>query len=389
MRVATAIVLLTLAATACQRKLPLLPPSRLPDPAPSMVQSVIFLIGDAGKANERRDPVFHVLRADVERWSAAVARDSAVLVLFLGDIIYPAGLHPRDDQYWESDSAAVQTQVNMLAGPNARRFGSIGYFMAGNHDWGNARDHTGAMRLQNLEEFLDRRRAEGVHVRLQPQAGDPGPAVVDIGATRLLLFDTAWWLLASDRELKRQVELRTQATIRGAGQRNIVVAAHHPFRSASPHGGWIRFWDGVGLRYVLSRSGAVLQDLNSIAYRDLLAMMRNAFAAGRPLVFAGGHDHSMQIIEEVESERTPRFSLVVGSASKSSPVGHVEGMRYRTRAPGYMRMITYRDGHVELFVIAAPDEEYLHCDDVDGSALQACMRQKIAAFKVEYGMKLK
>jgi hypothetical protein len=388
MRIALVMAVLVL-ATGCQRKLPLLPASQLPDPAPAMVQTVIFLIGDAGKANEQRDPLFPVMRADIERWSAALSRDSAVIVLFLGDIIYPAGMHPREDEHWESDSAAVQTQVNLLAGPNARRFGTIGYFMAGNHDWGNARDHTGVVRLQNLEAFLDRRRAGGDAVRLEPRAGEAGPSVIDIGATRLLLFDTAWWLLASDRELKAQVGVRTREAIRGAGTRNVVVAAHHPFRSASPHGGWIRFWDAAGLRYILSRSGAVLQDLNSIAYRDLLAMMRNAFAADRPLVFAGGHDHSMQIIEDWEDVGTPRFSLVVGSASKSSPVGHFEGLRYRTRAPGYMRMMTYHDGTVELFVVAAPDEHHLRCEEVDAAALQACMQQKMAAFKVEHGMRLK
>jgi hypothetical protein len=388
MRVVPVILLLTLAAAACQRQLPVLQPSNLPEPAPDAVQSVIFMIGDAGRANEARDPVFRVLRADVERWSAALARDSAVIVLFLGDIVYPTGLRTPEEPDWVLDSLAAQTQVNMLAGPNARRFGSIGYFLAGNHDWGNARDHTGVLRLQNLEQFLDRRRGQGVNVRLQPKAGEPGPAIIDIGATRLLLFDTAWWLLASDRELKRQVGLRTQAAIRNAGTRNVVIAAHHPFRSASPHGGWIRFWDGVGVRYVLSRSGAVLQDLNSITYRDLLATMRSAFAGGRPLVFAGGHDHSMQVIEDWE-DGTPRFSLVVGSASKSSPVGHLPGMRYRTRAPGYMRMFTYRDGRVELFVVAAPNEEYLRCEDEAAAALQRCIAQRTAGFKVEFAMRLK
>jgi hypothetical protein len=389
MRRPSAVLLLAaLAAAACQRQLPQLPKLQLPDPPPAAVQSVIFMIGDAGKANERRDPVFQVLRADVERWSAALARDSAVMVLFLGDIIYPEGMHPREDQYWASDSAAVQTQVNIVAGPNARRFGAIGYFMAGNHDWGNARDHTGVRRLQNHEELLDRRRAEGIHVRLQPKAGEAGPAVIDYGATRLLLFDTAWWLLAREEELKQPVTLRTQEAIRSAGARNVVVAAHHPFRSASPHGGLIPFWKGIGLRYVLNRSGAVLQDLNSTAYRDLLAMMRDAFALGRPLVFAGGHDHSMQVIEEWEEQRAPRYSLVIGSASKSSPVGHFEGMRYRTRAPGYMRMITLRDGTVQLFVIAAPDEDYLRCEVEDPVQLQACMARMTAAFRMEYALRL-
>jgi hypothetical protein len=97
----------------------------------------------------------------------------------------------------------------------------------------------------------------------------------------------------------------------------------------------------------------------------------------------------MQVIEDWEMERTPRFSLVIGSASKSSPVGHLQGMRYRTRAPGYMRMVTYRDGRVELFVISAPDEDHIRCEEEDGEALRDCMAQRIAGFRVDYGLRLK
>jgi hypothetical protein len=228
-----------------------------------------------------------------------------------------------------------------------------------------------------------------VQVRLLPKAGEPGPSIIDTQGSRLLIFDTAWWLLANDTLPKLQAAARTQAAIRSAGSRNIVIAAHHPFRSASAHGGLIPFWKGIGLRYVLARSGALLQDLNSIAYRDLVAMMRNAFALNRPLLFAGGHDHSLQVIASPDSASWPRYSVVVGSASKSSAVGHVEGMRYRDRAPGYMRMVTHRDGRVDLFVIAAPDKTYLRCQETDQAALQTCMREKMAGFRITYAMRLK
>jgi hypothetical protein len=141
------------------------------------------------------------------------------------------------------------------------------------------------------------------------------------------------------------------------------------------------------LRYILARSGALLQDLNSIAYRELLAMLLAAFEERAPLIFAAGHDHTLQVIEG-RAERDPRLNLVVGSGSKSSPVGYADGGRYRSSAPGYMRIMTHRDGRVDLFVIAAPDEHYLHCEPDDGE-LSACMREKTAAFRVVYGQRVK
>jgi hypothetical protein len=150
----------------------------------------------------------------------------------------------------------------------------------------------------------------------------------------------------------------------------------------------VPFWRAIGIRFLLARSGALLQDLNSRAYRELLGSMSNAFEAGRPLLFAGGHDHTLQIIA-TDEPLTPRCTAVVGSASKSSPVGHFKGMTYRDPAPGYMRMMTYRSGRVDLFVVAAPDETYLICEQVDAAALERCMNEKSAAFRITHVQRLK
>src|SRR5690606_19441232 len=183
--------------------------------APAEIENVIFLIGDAGDARAERSPLLRRMNAEVEYWAGALARDSAVVVLFLGDNVYPEGMR-MTERHFPQDSAALQSQVNLLAGPNARRYHAIGIFLAGNHDWGNARDTDGGLqRLRNQEEFLNRRRREGIDVSLRPAAGEPGPEVVDVGSQlRILLYDTAWWLLAQDTVPKRRMFYETQEAIR-------------------------------------------------------------------------------------------------------------------------------------------------------------------------------
>jgi hypothetical protein len=379
---------LLIGGTACTRALPELTPSQVPEPAPDAVESVIYLLGDAGYADEHRNPILRRMRNDIEDWSGALARDGAVAVLFLGDIVYPRGVRLTEAEY-PRDSAIVQSQVNLLAGPNARRYESVGYFMAGNHDWGNARDTEGVDRLKNLEEFLDRRRGNGIDVYLRPAAGQPGPAIADVGSqVRLLMYDTAWWLLAQDTIPKQRMFRETQEVTRTTEGRFLIIAAHHPFESASAHAGFVPFWKAFGLRFLLNRSGSIMQDLNSVVYRELRREMLDAFRARPPLIFAGGHDHALQVIAS-DSFPQPRYNVVSGSGSKLSGVGHVDGMRYRASAPGYMRVVVHRSGRVDLFVIAAPeDDAYLTCGG-SGSELEMCMQTRAAEFTTRFGMRLK
>jgi hypothetical protein len=261
--------------------------------------------------------------------------------------------------------------------------------MAGNHDWGNARDTEGGLqRLQNLEQFLERRRAEGVDVFLRPDAGEPGPAVADVGTqVRLLIYDTAWWLLAQDTAPKQRMFRETQEITRTTEGRFLIVAAHHPFQSASAHAGFVPFWKYFGLRLLLSRSGAIMQDLNSVVYRELTDQLLSAFRQRPPLIFAGGHDHALQVIAN-DSFPLPRYSVVSGSGSKVSDVGHTQGMLYRAKAPGYMRVVVHKSGRVDLFAIAAPGEDHLTCAG-DGMQLEACMSSRSSDFTTRFGVRIK
>jgi hypothetical protein len=389
MLMAVSTVAAAAAFASCNKKIPTLIPSHIGEPGPAEVESVLFVIGDAGEAHRDTDPVLRVMQGDVERWSDLLPRDSSIVVLFLGDNVYPAGVHDRSDPLWEQDSSTLQAQVEIVNGVHARAKGVRGIFIPGNHDWGQTKGLEGLGRLRNQEEMLKRRRAQGYPVRMLPTAGTPGPVIMDVGTQmRILLMDSAWWLLAGADTSKDRVYNEMKRAVDNAGKRNVVVAAHHPFRSASSHGGLMPFWSGLGLRYILNRSGAVLQDLSSLPYRSLTKALVAAFAEHPPLIFAGGHDHNLQVLQG-RGGPEPKYILVSGAGSKEDNVGYVDGMKFRHAASGFMRVIFYKDGRVDLFVIAAKGDQSPKCLTGTAAERELCMVKTAAEFSDVYSARLK
>ena len=391
-RVAALAALLVLPLACVRATLPGPEPEPIGPPNPAEVESVVFLVGDAGEATSATHPILHRLREDIEWWAERVPDDSAVVVLYLGDIVYPLGMNPPESDAFAWDSTVVMDQVLLVGGPQARARGARGFFLAGNHDWGLEKEIEGAVRLANLSNFLVRAREHtGANVVLEPPAGTGGPTVLDLGQhVRLLLLDTAWWLLHGES----QDGLAHDGVLKGieeamltAGERQVFLAAHHPFRSAGPHGGEFDFWETFGVRYLLARSGAILQDVSSIPYRALELGLRDIFSrTGPPPVFVGGHEHSLQILHGTDPLE-PTYNLVSGSASKLSAVGEGDGMQFGRSAPGYMRLVTYRDGTRSVFVEASPPE-FQSCPGT-GEELATCMREGVAAFETVHSQRLR
>jgi hypothetical protein len=356
-------------------------------PPISEIESVLFLVGDAGEAKSHTSPVLEQLRRDIEAWSGALGRDSAVALLVLGDIIYPLGLNPPESEAFDSDTATVMAQVRLVSGPMATQWSTRAYFLSGNHDWGLEEDWEGFVRVGALQSFLvQARTATGALVELAPAAGTGGPVVLDWGRHhRLILIDTAWWLL--DNQGGHATVLKgIEDAFASAGEREIILAAHHPFKSGGPHGGGFSVWEALGVRYLLFRSGAILQDVTSRPYRDLEAGLRSIFDRyGVPLAFVGGHEHSLQVIHGVEPS-DPRYSLISGAASKLSSLGPLDGLLFGQPAPGYMKLIIDRQGEVSVFVEAAT-EEFLHCP-ADEPARSTCMAEGLAAFSTVFSRTL-
>ena len=380
-----------LSAAACASPfLSTLPPwEPIPAADSSAVERVLILIGDAGDVTYETSPLLQRAAADVEAWSARLQRDTAVVVVYLGDNVYPEGVRNPTHPLYTQDSARLQAQVNAVAGPAARKFRSTAYFVAGNHDWGNMRDAPGIARLRNEADFLARSRRAGISTRLLPEPGTPGPAEVDVGGQlRLMFLDTSWWLFNYSRARTATMLFSVDTALSRAGSRTVMMFAHHPFQSGGSHGGLVPFWEGLGIRYLLARSGTVLQDLNSLPYRELHAGLEKIFArSSSPLAFVGGHDHSLQVIKSTEPG-DPAYMLASGSASKLTAVGDAKGQLFRKASPGYMQVIQNRDGTFALFVMAA-GIEYLRCDQPAIEVRQQCVAKGIADFAVVYSTQLK
>jgi hypothetical protein len=68
------------------------------------------------------------------------------------------------------------------------------------------------------------------------------------------------------------------------------------------------------------------------------------------LIYAAGHDHSLQVIE---MQRGVKYMLVsgAGSASKISEVGHGENTLFAHSHPGFMAVDFLENGRVLLRII--------------------------------------
>ncbi len=359
----------------------------IPIPEPDAVDAVVFLVGDAGDAVTGHSPLLAALQEDVNRWSRALRRDSAVSVIYLGDNVYPDGVRDRADPHFPDDSTRLWSQVGVLDAGDARRYHSLGLFVAGNHDWGNATGDAGIARLVNQGALIATARQNGHLVSLLPDAGQPGPVFRDLRQNvRIVFLDTHWFLQERGRDARRDFFLRTETILRNAGERSVILVSHHPYRSAGPHGAIIPGHHVGGLAYILKRSGALVQDLDSPAYDDLRNGLQAIFSRipRPPLAYAGGHDHSLQLFTGEQAE--PRFSIVSGAGSKVSTIAKEPGLQWGASRPGYMMLVFRKDDGVDLFAVGGKPDR-VSCEG-PADSVRSCMTEATNAFEIAFSTSL-
>ncbi len=346
----------------------------------------LLLLGDGG-AERSAQPVLELLE------SAAAERPDRSVAVFLGDNVYPAGVPaPKEARHEERARAEriLRQQVSAV-----RTAGARAIFLPGNHDWNRGRAG-GLERVLAQQRWFDT--LGDPDVAWLPRDGCPGPAVRDLGTSvRLVLLDTQWLLTGEGRRKSThgcawgrpgdrrsyaapvaavQVYRALEQVVAGAGERLVVVAAHHPTRSFGSHGGrlsarswWFPLtraapWAWLPLpllypavRYGIARPG---QDLGARAYAAMSRRLEAAYrlAPRPPLVAAAGHDHALEVLRSADAKV---LQIVSGAAAEAAPVGRGSGTLFKHGARGLVVLDAYADGTADVRVLepGAPRRPFL------------------------------
>lgn len=299
----------------------------------------LILVGDLGTIDEE----YH--QAGTLGLVKQLSKKNAdkTTVVFLGDNIYDTGLSKEN---WKTDIKILKRQYQVLG--NNSKDGPAGIFVLGNHDWDNAGQKGQSKAITQFDHLVNLKSNLSEPIVL-PKGGCPGPENIDLPKSggdgsklfRIIAIDSQWWLhqkktknncFASSQDDIDQYEeyflKEFEHLLATAGEREVVIVAHHPLDTHGPHGGYSSSVPVIGafinwVRKIVPESLARFfgfdknQDLSGKGNEYMLSKFKEVLARHKPLVYASGHEHTLQVIG---GGRYVSLVLVSGSGARSSPV---------------------------------------------------------------------
>lgn len=319
----------------------------------------LFMIGDAGGDTTYAAPVVRGLEALINQTD-----EDRAGVVFLGDNIYPEGLHKKSSPYRHQDTVRLNLQLDAV-----KYWDGDVVVMPGNHDWDRQGDK-GWKRIKRQEEYVQDYLDRG-NIFL-PSHGCPGPEVVKLTPHLIMIIiDTQWWVHTFDRpsgekdgcDCRTPDELMVLFTdlLKKYRNQNVVVAAHHPLYSNGEHGGYYRFKDhmfpltavndklvipmpGIGSIYPLYRKYiGHHQDIAHPVYQDMQRKLEKAINEYDNVVYIAGHEHNLQYVQ-----RERIHHVISGSGSKQTYVRYNNDLDFGARSRGFARLDYLTDGRCYL-----------------------------------------
>ena len=332
----------------------------------------VFLIGDTGEPKFPEDKNLKFLESKLDN-----ASENDILI-FLGDNIYPKGL--PDEEH--PDRLEMEKKFNPSLDV-MKKFKGKKYMIMGNHDWAQGKSY-GWENVKNMGEYVTQYVGEGVVV---PTGGCPGPVEVPLTPeTTLILMDFQYFLQPGPKPRSidgcepggtlEAIESLKDMVIRNSNK-HILIAAHHPLYSYGPHGGKYNFLKtnlfplteaksmrnlyiplpGLGTIYWFGR--AVVGNIQDIPHPKYKAI-RNFIVEileehGQDIVWANGHEHSLQYIQKGKSHY-----VVSGSGSKTSRVVEGKGTQFYKKERGFAELRYRPSGEVNLKFWGGDSESLLY-----------------------------
>lgn len=328
----------------------------------SNIQYSIFLIGDVGAPN--RDPLEPSLKL---LQSQMLQSDANSATIFLGDNIYSYGLTAPGSPGRRTDEERIKTQLDVFKGYKGEK-----YMIPGNHDW--AQGIPGGLdAVIRQEVFVEKYLRDSTTVEggdfFVPDGGCPGPYEVFLyDDVVLIALNSQWWLQEVERPYgggnrcgvanELEVYLQLEDIISRNSGKHIMVVGHHPLYTNGTHGGNYRLLDHIFPltlihRYLVvplpvigsiypwaRRYGGISQDVAHPKYRAYIQGLMGIFEKYPNVVYAGGHEHSIQYFK---TRNVP--TIVSGSGCKTQ---HMKegggGLLFGHEAKGYAKINYYKNG---------------------------------------------
>jgi len=288
----------------------------------------LILIGDAGLYLED-DPTLAALGA----WAQAAPSSS---VVFLGDNIYDDGL--REEDRVEAERILRQ----QLEATGARKV-----FIPGNHDWAMDPKEMNAQAIRNQQTYVDGW-ADG-SAEFVPKDGCMGPSRRILSpregthpAVVLIALDPTPWIQPALRKACPAPESpqshldRLDALLAEHREDLVVAGSHYPMLTGGPHGGLsYGFIGDLIVGYYAWQFGGQLGDTYDPGYADWIEQTQAILRRNPPLVYAAGHDHSLQVLS---ADDVAGIYVVSGAGApeRVSRVTSLPESRFAHAAPGFV-----------------------------------------------------
>jgi hypothetical protein len=297
-------------------------------PSPEIeIRHRVVMIGDTGYFLED-DPTLEAL----DRWASSVDSSS---VLFLGDNIYNEGLTDDDRKHGE------RILVQQLEATLARKV-----FIPGNHDWGLLPKNQNARSIRNQQAFVDEWPAG--FAEFIPKEGCMGPTTRTLRkgsdnqkAVIFIALDPTPWI--NERLRKDCPTPQTHAEFLEALEASLVeykndlviVGSHYPMLTGGPHGGLTHGFLGDLIVTPIGWMMGGLADTYEPKYADWIAKTQAVLRRNPPVIYAAGHDHSLQLLD---SGDVAGIYVVSGAGAEDrvSTVTNLTESLFAHAAPGFV-----------------------------------------------------
>ncbi|MFV8342789.1 metallophosphoesterase [Flavobacterium sp. XS2P39] len=317
----------------------------------SKIAHTLYLIGDAGNANENNaQQTIGLLEHQLEK-----ATKNATL-LFLGDNIYPKGL-PNTDNAGERIIAETKLTNQLKLSKN---FKGQTIFIPGNHDW-----YSGIKGLERqakfVTEYLNDKKS------FLPRKGC---GIDDIEINKnltMITIDSQWFLedwdksptINDDCTIKSREAFfnELESLLNKNQEKTVILALHHPLMSNGTHGGQFSLEKqlfpleqkiplpvvGTAINLVRKTAGISPQDIQNKQYTLFIKRIKTLLQSQDNVIVVSGHDHNLQYIEKDNIKQ-----IVSGAGSKSEAAKAVFPNDFSYGGNGYAKLSFYENGAAKV-----------------------------------------